>query len=45
MRDNERCFFGGGRGLNSGPYIYYALSLPTELSSRERTKLRCLEER
>ena len=29
-------FFGVGRGLNPGPCIYYALSLPTELSSRER---------
>jgi len=27
-------FFGGVRGLNPGPCIYYALSLPTELSSR-----------
>jgi len=28
-------FFCGGRGLNSRPCIYYTLSLPTELSSRE----------
>jgi hypothetical protein len=27
-------FFGGGRGSNPGPYIFYALSIPTELSSR-----------
>jgi len=27
-------FFGGGRGLNPRPCIYYALSLPTELNSR-----------
>jgi len=27
-------FFYGGRGLNSRLYIYYALSLPTELSLR-----------
>lgn len=25
-------FFCGGLGLNTGPYIYYALFLPTELS-------------
>jgi len=25
-------FFGGGWSLNTEPYIYYALSLPTELS-------------
>jgi hypothetical protein len=29
-----RFFFGGGRGSNHGPCIYYALSIPTELSSR-----------
>jgi hypothetical protein len=28
--------FGGGRGLKPRPCIYYALSLPTELSSRRR---------
>jgi hypothetical protein len=28
-------FFFSGRGLNPGPCIYYALSIPTELSSRE----------
>jgi len=28
-------FFFGGRGSNPGPYMYYALSLPTELSSRK----------
>lgn len=27
-------FFGGGRGSNPGPCIFYALSIPTELSSR-----------
>jgi len=27
-------FFGGGRGLNPKPYIYYALSIPTDLSSQ-----------
>jgi len=27
-------FLGGGRGLNLEPCIYYALSLPIELSSR-----------
>jgi len=27
-------FFGGGRGSNLGPCIFYALSIPTELSSR-----------
>jgi len=27
-------FFYGGRSLNLGPCIFYALSLPTELSSR-----------
>jgi len=32
-------FFGAGRGLNPGPYIYYALSLPTELSLRGRGQL------
>jgi len=26
--------FGSGRGLNPGPCIFYALSQPTELSSR-----------
>jgi hypothetical protein len=30
-------FFFGGRGLNPAPCIYYALSLLTELSSRELT--------
>jgi len=30
-------YFGGGRGLNPGPCIYYALSLRTELSSRGHT--------
>ena len=29
-------FFCGGRGLNLGPCIYYALSLPTEWSSQGR---------
>jgi len=29
-------FFGGGRGFNPMPCIYYAFSLPTELSSRGR---------
>jgi len=28
-----RTFFGCVRGSNCGPWIYYALSLPTELSS------------
>jgi len=32
-------YFCGGRNLNHGSCIYYALSLPTELSSRERTIL------
>lgn len=27
-------FFGGGWGSNSRPYIFYALSIPTELSSQ-----------
>jgi hypothetical protein len=27
-------FLGGGQGLNPGPCIYYALCIPTELSSR-----------
>jgi len=27
-------FFGGARGSNHRPYIYYVLSLPSELSSR-----------
>jgi len=27
-------FFGGGRGSNPRPYIYYALFIPIELSSR-----------
>jgi len=30
----EDGFFGGGQGSNFRPCIYYALSLPTELSSR-----------
>jgi len=30
-------FFGGGRDLNPRPCIYYALSMLTELSSRERS--------
>jgi len=29
-------FFCGGRGLNLRPCIYYALSIPTELNSREQ---------
>jgi len=29
-----RFLFGGGRGLNPEPSIYYAFSIPTELSSR-----------
>jgi hypothetical protein len=32
-----RIFFGGGRGLNLKPYIYYALSLTIELSSQGHT--------
>jgi len=31
-------FFGGGRGSNPRPYIFYALFLPTELSSRGHQK-------
>jgi len=31
-------FFGGGRGSNPGPYIFYALFIPTELSSRRQKK-------
>jgi len=31
---STKLFFCGGRGLNPGPCIYHALSLPTELSSR-----------
>jgi len=31
-------FFGGGQGLNPGPCIYYALSLPTELCSDKISK-------
>jgi len=31
-------FFGGGRGLNLQPCIYYALSISTELSSREHMR-------
>jgi len=27
-------FLGGGRGSNPGPCIFYALSIPIELSSR-----------
>jgi len=27
-------FFGGGQGSNPRPYIFYALSILTELSSR-----------
>jgi len=30
----SRLFFGGGRGLNPEPCIYYVLFLPTELSSQ-----------
>jgi len=29
-------FFYGGRRLNIEPYIYYVLSLPTKLSSRQQ---------
>jgi len=29
-------FFYGNGGSNPGPYIYYALFLPTDLSSREK---------
>ena len=32
------CFFCGGRGSNPKPCIFYALSLPTELSSRGQSK-------
>ena len=32
---NTTSFFCGGRGLNPGPCIFYALSLSTELNSRE----------
>ena len=32
----KRVVFCGGRGLNFGPYIYYALFIPTELSSQRR---------
>jgi len=31
-------FFGSGRGLNPGLCIFYALSQPTELSSRGQKK-------
>jgi len=31
---NGYSILGGSRGLNLEPYIYYALSLPTELNSR-----------
>jgi hypothetical protein len=31
---NDSFFFYGGRGLNPEPCISYALSIPTELSSR-----------
>ena len=34
-------FFCGGRGLNPGHCIYYALSIPTELSSRGQTMVIC----
>jgi len=32
-------FFGGGRGSNPEPSIYYALFLPTELSLRRHTEI------
>jgi hypothetical protein len=32
-------FFCGGQDLNPGPCIYYALSIPTELSLRRQTML------
>lgn len=32
-------FFGGGRDLNLGPCIFYALSQPTELSSQGQVNL------
>jgi len=32
-------FFGDGRDSNPRPYTYYALSIPTELSSRGQLKL------
>lgn len=36
---DKNVFFFGGRGSNSGPYILYALSLPTGLNSRGRIKI------
>ena len=35
---NKNLFFFCGRGLNSKPYIYYVLFMPTKLNSREQTK-------
>jgi len=42
MGEKERghcIFFGGGRGSNPRPCIYYALSIPTELSSKGQRSL------
>ena len=35
-KEKKILFFGGVRGLNLEPYIYYVLFLPTELSSRRK---------
>jgi len=32
-------FFGGGRGFNPGPCIFYALSILTELSSQRQKNI------
>jgi hypothetical protein len=38
LKEKDYVFFGSGQGLNPGPYIFYALSQPTELSSRGQKK-------